>query len=116
MLPAGLADRVAGWLVLVLRAFGSPGAGPGGFRRVRGGACCIACAAECGADPAGGHLPGRDGGLPGQAPGGQGAGEPQLVPGRDDDPGPAVGGGGVAEPGGGPAELLLEEAEAVLDV
>src|SRR6202023_295072 len=60
---------------------------------------------------------GRDGGLPGQAGGGcQGAGEPELVPGRDDQPGPAVGGRGAAQQRGGPAEVLLEEPEGVLDV
>jgi hypothetical protein len=87
------------------------------FRCAGGGACRFACAAECGADPARGHFPGWDSRLPGEADGGgERAGEPQLVPGGDDDPGPPVGGLGCAQQRGGPAELLLEEPEAVLDV
>ena len=34
----------------------------------------------------------------------------------EDQPGPGVGGGRVAEPGAGPAEGLLEEPERVLDI
>jgi hypothetical protein len=47
--------------------------------------------------------------------GGEGAGEPGLVPGGGDDPGPPAG-GGLAQRRPGPAELLLEEPETVLDV
>ena len=101
--------------MVVLRSFGASGAGRGGFRGAGGGAGGLACGAELGADPAGGQFPGRDRGLPGQpGGGGQRAGEPELVPGGDDEPGPAVGRGGVAEQRPGPAEPLLEEPEAVL--
>jgi hypothetical protein len=49
-------------------------------------------AAEPGADAAGGDLGRGSGGC-------QGAGEAELGVGGDDEPGPAVGGGGVAEQG-----------------
>ena len=47
---------------------------------------------------------------------GEVAGEVQLGVGGDDDPGPAVGGGRVAELRAGPSQLLLQEPERVLDV
>ena len=44
------------------------------------------------------------------------AGEPELGVGGDDEPGPAVGGGRVAQFRPGPAELLLQEPERALNV
>ena len=55
--------------------------------------------------------------LPGQAGDGREvAGDPELGVGGDQEPGPAVGGGGVPQQRPGPAELLLEEPERVLEV
>ncbi|HEY3735453.1 MAG TPA: hypothetical protein VGL63_16210 [Streptosporangiaceae bacterium] len=55
--------------------------------------------------------------LPGQAQvGGKLAGEAELGVAGDDQPGPPVGGGRVAQPGPGPAEDLLEEPERVFDI
>src|SRR5580704_7785996 len=112
------ADGVAGCFALVLRSFGPSGAGAGGFRRAGGGAGHLAGAAEPGADLARGHRRWLRGPrLPGQpGDGTQAAGEPQLGEGGDQEPGPAVGGGGVAQQRPGPAELLLEEPEGVLEV
>jgi hypothetical protein len=63
---------------------------------------------ESAADPGGGEPPGRGEAFPGQAQvGGQRPGEPELGMAGDDDPGPPVGGGRVADLGGGPAEGLL---------
>src|SRR6266542_2075159 len=47
---------------------------------------------------------------------GQGPGEPELGVAGDGQPGPPVGGGGVADLGGGPAEDLLEQAEGVFKI
>src|SRR5450756_277862 len=60
---------------------------------------------------------GRAGLLPGQPDvGGEGPGEVQLGVGGEDQPGPAVGGFGVAELRPGPAGLLFQEPERVLDI
>jgi len=44
------------------------------------------------------------------------AGEPELSVGGDDQPGPPVSGGWIAQLGPGPAEDLLEEPERVFDI
>jgi hypothetical protein len=63
---------------------------------------------------AGVSRPWRAGPLPGQPDvGGQPAGEPELGVGGDDQPGPPVGGGRVAQLRPGPAQDLLEESERV---
>ena len=64
---------------------------------------------------AGVSLAGKAGLLPGKPLiGGQAAGEPELGEGGQDEPGPAVGGGRIAEFRAGPAQGLLEEPERVL--
>src|SRR5271165_6920885 len=113
----GLADVVAGGGPLVLRCGGPSGPGAGGFRRAGGHGECLADAAKAPADAGGGEAAGLAGLLPGQADvGGEVAGEAELGVAGDDQPGPAVGGGRVAELRPGPAELLLQEPERVLDV
>ncbi len=69
---------------------------------------------ESAADAGGSQAAARGGLLPGQAEVcGHGAGEPELGVAGEDEPGPPVGGGGVAELGAGPAEDLLKEPERV---
>ena len=109
-----LADGVAGCLGLVLRAFRPAGAGPGGFRRAGGGAGPRRtrrnpARTRPGVRRPGGAAAARGAGCRRRAAGRGGAGV-----GGDDEPGPAVGGGGVAELRAGPAELLLAEPEDVL--
>jgi hypothetical protein len=109
------ADAVTWRLALVLRSLGTAGSGGGGFRRAGGGADRRADAAEPGADPAGGHHGGGLGALPGQPDvGGERPGEPELGEAGDDEPGPAVGGGGVAQQRPVPAQPRLDEPEDVL--
>ena len=111
-----LADVVAGGRAAVLRAGRAPGAGPGGFRRAGQDGQCPVEVTETAADAGGGEAAGRAGLLPGQADvGGEVAGEEELCVAGQDEPGPPVGGGGVAELRAGPAELLLEEPERVLN-
>src|ERR1035441_9151100 len=74
-----------------------------------------------GPDPAGdprrGEPARRGGFLPGAAQiAGEMPGEAQLGMAGDDDPGPPVSGGGVADLRGGPAEDLLEQPEGVLEI
>jgi hypothetical protein len=53
--------------------------------------------------------------LPGQPDvGGEGPGQAALGVAGDDQPGPPVGGGGVADLRGGPPQDLLEQAECML--
>jgi hypothetical protein len=69
------------------------------------------------ADPGGSKAAGRAGLLPGQPDvGGEVAGEIQLGVAGEDEPGPPVGGGRVAELGPGPAENLFQEPECVFDI
>ena len=72
---------------------------------------------EPAADP-GGSQPARRGGpFPGQAQVcSEGAGEAELGVGGDDQPGPPVRGGRVAEFRGGPPEDLLEQPEGVFKI
>ena len=106
---------MAGGGSLVLRALRAAGAGPGGFRRAGGNGQVLADAPVAPADAGGGEAAGRARLLPGQPDVvGESAGEVQLDVGGYDEPGPPVGGGGVAELRAGPAELLLEEPERVL--
>src|SRR5512139_53809 len=59
----------------------------------------------------------RNGSFPRTAQiGGDVAGEAELGVGGDDQPGPAVGGGRVAQPGCGPAQSLFEQTEGVFQV
>src|ERR1019366_7581820 len=113
----GFADVMTGGGPVVLRAGGASGAGAGGFRGAGGNGQVLADAAKPPADAGGKQPAGRAGPLPGQADvGGEVAGEPELGVGGDDEPGPPVGGGRVAQFRAGPAELLLEEPERVLDI
>ena len=60
---------------------------------------------------------GKAGLLPGKPLiGGQAAGKPELGEGGQDEPGPAVGGGRIAEFRAGPAQGLLEEPECVFEI
>jgi hypothetical protein len=69
------------------------------------------------ADTGGSEPAGKAGPLPGKPLiGGQAAGEPELGEGGQDEPGPAVGGGRIAEFRAGPAQGLLEEPERVPEV
>jgi len=78
------------------------------FRRAGRIGECLADVAEPAADPGRGQPTGRAGPLPGQPDaGGEVAGQIELGVAGDDQPGPPVGGGRVAEPGPGPAEHLL---------
>jgi len=111
----GLAHVVAGGGALVPGAGGASGAGAGGFRRAGGNGQVLPDAAKAAADAGRGETAGRAGLLPGQSDvGGEVPGEVQLGVGGDDEPGPAVGSGGVAQFRAGPAEGLLEEPECVL--
>src|SRR3954451_10672009 len=112
-----LADVVAGCSMLVGDAGWASGAGSAGFRRVGRNGDLRSEAAKSAADPGRGQPPGCAGPFPGVAQvGGQVAGQAQLGVGGDDQPGPAVGSGGIAQLGGGPAEGLLEEPEGVFEV
>jgi hypothetical protein len=98
----------------VLQAGRPAGTGFAGFRRSGSAADLRADVPEPPADPGRGQAPGRRGAFPGAAQvGGQWAGQAQLGVAGDDDPGPPVRGGRVADLRGGPAEDLLEEAEGV---
>jgi len=98
----------------VSRAWRAAGAELAGFRRAGQIGQCLADVAEPAPDAGGGQPAGRAGPLPGQPQiGGEVAGEPDLEVAGEDQPGPPVGGGRVAQPGPGPAENLLEEPERV---
>ena len=72
---------------------------------------------ETAADAGGGEAAGRAGPLPGQPDvGGEVVGEVQLGVAGDDQPGPPVGGGRVAQLGPGPAEHLFQEPERMFDI
>ena len=110
-------DVVAGGRVAVLRAGRASGAGFAGFRRAGQAGQCLADVPEPAPDPGWGQAAGRAGPLPGQPDvGGQVAGEPELGVGGDDQPGPPVSGGRIAELRPRPAEDLLEEPERVFDI
>src|SRR5271166_4266024 len=115
--PGGFPHVMAGGRAAVPGTGRAPGSWFAGFRcRCEGGQCAVDVP-ESLADPGGGQAAGRGGALPGQAEVfGDAAGEPELGQGGQDQPGPPVGGGGVAEPGAGPAEDLLEEPECVFDI
>src|SRR5450755_185599 len=109
VLGVTLADVVAGCFVLVPGSLRASGAWPAGFRRGCGSADCVADATESPPDPRGGHRAGVGGPLPGQPQvRGERAGEPQLGVAGNDQPGPPVRGGGVAQQRGVPAQHLLE--------
>ena len=111
----GLAHVVADRRVPVLRSGRAAGAGFAGFRRAGQAGQCLADVPEPAADPGGGQPAGRAGPLPGQPEvGSEAAGEVQLGVAGQDEPGPPVGGGRVAQLRAGPAEDLLEEPERVL--
>jgi hypothetical protein len=68
-------------------------------------------------DPRGGQAAGQGRALPGQAQVcSEAAGEPELGVAGEDQPGPPVGGGGVAQFRLGPAEDLLQEPERMFDI
>jgi hypothetical protein len=72
---------------------------------------------EPAADAGRGQPPGRGWPFPGQAQVvSERPGEAELRVAGDDQPGPPVRGGGVAELGGGPPEDLLEQPEGVFQV
>jgi hypothetical protein len=107
---------VAGGGAAVLRAGRAAGSWFAGFRRAGGDGQVLADAAEPAADAGGGEPAGLAGLLPGHPDVfGERPGEVQLGVAGDDQPGPAVGGGRVAELRAGPAEVLLEEPERVLN-
>jgi hypothetical protein len=108
----GFAHVVAGGRVAVLRSGRASGAGFAGFRRAGQAGQRLVDAPEPGPDSGRGEPAGSAGLLPGQADvGGEVADEPELGVAGDDQPGPPVGGGGVAQLGPGPAEYLLEEPD-----
>ena len=94
-----------------------PGAGFAGFRRTGGLGRLRADAPKPAADPGRGQPARRGGPFPGAAQvGGQRAGQAELGVAGDDQPGPPVRGGRVADLRGGPAQDLLEQPERVLQV
>src|SRR5438034_2831389 len=104
----GLAHVVAGGRAPVLRSRWPAGSWFAGFRCAGQIGQRLADVPEPAADPGGSQASGRAGPLPGQPQvGGQVAGEIQLGVAGEDEPGPPVGGGRVAEPGPGPAENLF---------
>src|ERR1700730_14090733 len=108
---------MAGSWAPVLRSWRAARSGFAGFRRAGQIWECLADVAEPAADPGGGQGAGGGGAVPGQRDvGGQAAGEPELSVGGDDQPGPPVSGGWIAQLGPGPAEELLEEPERVFDI
>src|SRR5437660_1791043 len=108
---------MAGCGPAVRGAWGASGAGLAGFRRAGQYGQRAVDVTETPADPGGGQPAGRAGPLPGQADvGGEAAGEVQLGVGGDDQPGPPVGGGGVADLRGGPSQDLLEQAKGMFQV
>src|SRR4249920_4193322 len=101
----------------VLRAWRAAGTGLSGFWRTGRAGQGRADVPESPADPGWGQPARRGGPFPGQAQViGQWPGEAELGVAGDDEPGPPVGGGGVADLGGGPAEDLLEQPEGVFEV
>jgi hypothetical protein len=111
------ADVVPGGGAAVFGAGRAAGPGLTGFWRAGGAGRHRAEAAKSAADPGRGEPARRGGTFPGAAQvGGQRPGEPELGVDGDDQPGPAVSGGGVANFGGGPAEDLLEQPEGMLKI
>jgi hypothetical protein len=108
---------MAGGGAPVLRSWRAAGSGFAGFRRAGQAGQRLADVPEPSPDPGRGQAAGRAGPLPGQPEvGGEGADEAELGAAGQDEPGPPVGGGRIAELGPGPAEHLLEEPERVLDI
>src|SRR3954453_6457899 len=92
----GLADVLAGCPVLVGDSRWSSGSRVAGFRRTGRQGDLRPEGGKSAADPGGGQSPGRAGSFPGAAQiHGELTGQAQLGVGGDDQPGPAVGGGGV---------------------
>jgi putative transposase len=113
----GFPHVVAGRWAAVLRAWRPAGPGIAGFRHTGRAGQGRADVPESAADPGRGQPAWRGGPFPGQAQvRGERPGEPQLGVDGDDEPGPPVRGGRVADLGPGPAEHLLEEPEGVLQV
>jgi hypothetical protein len=112
----GFPRVMAGCGAAVLRSWGPSGAGLAGFWCTGQAGQGRADVPESAADPGGGEPSRRGRAFPGQAQVvGEGAGEAELGVAGDDQPGPPVGGAGVADLGGGPAEDLLEQAEGVFE-
>ena len=112
-----LADVVAGCGAAVLRTRRAAGAGLAGFRRTGWLSGLRADVPESAAHAGGGEPPGRGGPFPGAAQViSQRAGETELGVAGDDQPGPPVSGGGIANLRGGPPENLLEQAKGVFQV
>src|SRR6266498_356992 len=113
----GFADVVAGCGAAVARPRRPAGAGLAGFWRTGRAGEGRVDVPKSPADPGRGEPSRQGGAFPGQAEVfGQGPGEPELGVAGDGQPGPPVGGGGVADLGGGPAEDLLEQAEGVFKI
>jgi hypothetical protein len=106
---------VAGCGAAVPGAWRAAGAGLAGFRCTGRTVSRRADVPEVPADPGGCEPSGRTRPLPGQPDvGGEGAGEAELGVAGDDQPGPPVRGGRVAELRGGPPQDLLDQTEGVL--
>src|SRR6266571_3932548 len=113
----GFPHVVAGCGVPVFRPWRPAGPGLAGFRRTGRAGGRRADVSKPPADAGRGEPPGWGGAFPGQAQVvGQRPGQAELGVDRDDEPGPPVRGGRVADLGGGPAEDLLEQAEGVFQV
>ena len=107
----GLADVVAGCPVLIGDAGWASGTGPVGFRRTGWNGDLRSEVAKSAAYPGGSQPSGWAGPFPGAAQiDGQVTGQAQLGVRGDDQPGPAVGGGGVTQ--FGRARLGLYDALA----
>ena len=108
----GFAHVMAGSRAPVLRSWRASRAGFAGFRRAGRAGQRLADVPEPAADPGRGQPAGRAGPLPGQPDvGGEVAGQAELGVAGEEDPGPPVGGGRVAQFRPGPAESLLEEPD-----
>ena len=104
-----LAHVMAGGRAPVLRPWGAARSGFAGFRRAGQIGQRLVDVPEPPPDPGGGEAARRAGPLPGQPQVcGEVAGKIALGVAGDDQPGPPVGGGRVAEPGPGPPQDLLE--------
>ena len=103
--------------MLVGDAGWASGSGSAGFRRTGRQGDLRSEEAKSAADPGGGQPLGWAWPFPAAAQvDGEVAGQAQLGVRGDDQPGPAVGGGGVTQLGANPAEGLLEEPEGVLKI
>jgi transposase len=113
----GFSHVVAGCWAAVRGTWWPAGSGLAGFWRTGRTGQSRADVLKSPADPGRGQPARRRGPFPGQAQvAGERAGQPQLGMAGDDQPGPPVRGGRVADLGGGPAQDLLEQAEGVLEV